>query len=162
MTIRTDPSRRRSSAMATTSPGREASEAMGDFLHLVPLLYARLRAFTQSLHGEGELSGARRGVLQSLASAPATVPQLARARPVARQVMQKLVDELAMEGAVEFAQNPHHRRSKLIRLTRAGERRLAEMRKRERATDLTRKAGLSSAEVRTAAKVCQQLIDLLG
>jgi DNA-binding MarR family transcriptional regulator len=138
------------------------SDAMSEFLYLVPLLYARLRSFSEALHGEGALSGARRGVLHSLAAAPATVPQLARTRPVARQVMQKLVDELAEEGAVEFADNPHHQRSKLVKLTARGQRRLSEMQARERATGLTRKAGLSEPAVRAAAEVCRKLIVALG
>jgi DNA-binding MarR family transcriptional regulator len=135
---------------------------MSEFLYLLPLLYARLRSFSQELHGEGVLSGPRRSVLQSLATAPATVPQLARTRPVARQVMQKLIDELADEGAVEFEDNPHHQRSKLVRLTARGRQRLSEMRERERSTGLTRKAGLSEASVQEAADVCRKLIDALG
>ena len=34
--------------------------------------------------------------------------------------MQRLADELAAEGLVEFIDNPRHRRSKLVRLTRKG------------------------------------------
>ena len=43
---------------------------------------------------------------------PLTVPQIAQMRPTSRQRMQRLADELAAEGLVEFIDNPGHRRSK--------------------------------------------------
>jgi DNA-binding MarR family transcriptional regulator len=61
------------------------------------------------------------GFLRSLALlGPQTVPQIAEMRPTSRQRMQRLADELAAEGLVEFIDNPRHRRSRLVRLTRAG------------------------------------------
>ena len=51
---------------------------------------------------------------------PLTVPEIAKMRPTSRQRMQRLADELAAEGLVEFIDNPRHRRSKLVRLTRKG------------------------------------------
>src|SRR5829696_5631191 len=51
---------------------------------------------------------------------PLTVPQIAQMRPTSRQRMQRLADELAAEGLVEFIENPKHRRSKLVRLTPEG------------------------------------------
>jgi DNA-binding MarR family transcriptional regulator len=50
------------------------------------------------------------------------VPEIAKMRPTSRQRMQRLADELATEGLVEFIDNPRHRRSKLVRLTRKGNR----------------------------------------
>jgi DNA-binding MarR family transcriptional regulator len=35
--------------------------------------------------------------------------------------MQRLADELAAEGLVEFIDNPRHRRSKVVRLTHKGD-----------------------------------------
>ena len=52
---------------------------------------------------------------------PLTVPQIAQMRPTSRQRMQRLADELAAEGLVEFIDNPGHRRSKLLSLTPRGE-----------------------------------------
>ena len=46
------------------------------------------------------------------------MPQIAQMRPTSRQPMQRLADELAAEGLVEFIDNPRHWRSKLMRLTR--------------------------------------------
>ncbi|HJN04788.1 MAG TPA: MarR family transcriptional regulator [Alphaproteobacteria bacterium] len=61
------------------------------------------------------------GLMHSLTTeGPQTVPQIARARPVARQHIQKLANELARDGLVDFIENPAHRRSRLVRLTPKG------------------------------------------
>jgi len=49
-----------------------------------------------------------------------SVAQIARARPVARQAVQRMADELVEEGLLEFIENPTHRRAKLARLTLKG------------------------------------------
>ncbi len=88
----------------------------------VVALFHRLRVAAAKLHGEGEASGARRGVLRGLARDGArTVPEMARERPVSRQHVQALVDALRADGLVELADNPAHRRSRLVRLTPRGE-----------------------------------------
>ena len=49
-----------------------------------------------------------------------TVPEIARMRPVARQHIQKLANEMAADGLIEFVDNPAHKRSKLVSLTAKG------------------------------------------
>src|ERR687888_1678540 len=91
------------------------------------------------------------GFMRSLALlGPLTVPQIARMRPTSRQRMQRLADELAAEGLVEFVDNPRHRRSKLVRLTRKGDARYREMSERFLAMSSTLGADLSEAEIRKA------------
>jgi DNA-binding MarR family transcriptional regulator len=58
---------------------------------------------------------------------PLTVPQIAEMRPTSPQRMQRLADELSAEELVEFIDNPKHRRSKLVQLTRKGEARYSEL-----------------------------------
>lgn len=94
--------------------------------------FHRLRALAAELHGRGEPTAADRGVLRSLVQhGPQTVPQLARARPVSRQHIQLVVDKLLQECLVESAENPSHRRSKLVRPTAKGRALLAAMSRRE-------------------------------
>ncbi len=157
---RTRTEKLRRSETAPTPPliGTGKAGALEEFLNLVPFLYHRLRAITQALHGEGEFSGARRSVLRSLATGPATVPHLARARPVARQVMQRLVNDLAQSEFVEFVDNPHHERSKLVRITAAGRASLKDMLERERDMDASLVAELTEPALRTAADVTRTLI----
>jgi DNA-binding MarR family transcriptional regulator len=58
---------------------------------------------------------------------PLTVPQIAEMRPTSRQRMQRLADELAADGLVKFVDNPKHRRSKLVQLTRKGDARYRDL-----------------------------------
>lgn len=79
------------------------------------------------------LSAGMRGVMRSLAKGGAqSVPQLARIRPVSRQHIQRLVDELLKHGYVELLDNPAHRRSPMVSLSELGRARLAAMAQRER------------------------------
>lgn len=95
-------------------------------------LFHRLRAAAEEVHRQGETSAARRGVLRSLdLHGPQTVPHMARARLVSRQHIQTLVNTLSGEGLVEFVENPAHRRSSLVRLTRNGKELMQNMHRRE-------------------------------
>ena len=69
------------------------------------------------------LTSARWQVLGAIALAPAaeTVARLARTMGLQRQGVQRIVNELAAEGILTLEDNPHHRRAKLVRLTRKGE-----------------------------------------
>lgn len=85
------------------------------------VLNFRLQRVAEELHRQGPASSARRGVLRMISEeGPQSVPQLARHRGVSRQHVQKLVDSLMEEGLVEYAPNPAHRKSDLVRLTQAG------------------------------------------
>lgn len=131
-----------------------AGAAMFDLLVEVPRVFFRLRALGRSAGAVTPWGAGSWGLLRSLKLAgPQTVPELARARPVARQRIQKLANELADAGLVEFIDNPAHRRSKLLRLTAAGDahyRRLtsALMAEAERLA-----AGLNAEEIARAESV---------
>ena len=84
---------------------------------------------------------------------PHTVPQIARMRPVARQHIQKLANEMAADGLIELIDNPAHKRSKLLRLTPKGEARYEEL--SAMFVDLIEQCarGMNEADLRTAATV---------
>jgi hypothetical protein len=69
----------------------------------------------------------------------------------------RLADELAAEGLVEFIDNPSHRRSKLVRLTRKGEARYRELSARFLTIASTIGAGLSEVDIRKATGIVRQL-----
>ena len=92
---------------------------------------------------------------------PRTVPQIARARSVARQHVQKLANEMAAEGLIEFIDNPAHRRSKLMRLTRKGDAAFEELTARIVETAETLAHGMDLRELRTAAGVLRRLRERL-
>src|SRR4030095_7747855 len=76
-----------------------------------------------------------------------------------RQRMQRLADELAAKGLVEFIDNPRHRRSKLVRLTRKGDARYRALSARFLAIASTMGAELSEADIRKTTEIVQRLSD---
>ena len=112
--------------MATWQPD------LAPLVNRIPRLYFLLRAVGDAMHADLRITTGMRGVMASLAAAgPRTVPDLARERPVSRQHIQTLVNELLLEGLVETQSNPSHRRSPLVTLTDEGRRRFRLMRERE-------------------------------
>src|SRR5260370_41403485 len=115
-------------------------------------LFHRLRAVAAEVHGQGELSAGRRGILRLLDRlGPRTVPQLAREQAVSRQHIQMLVNGLLEDGLVATEPNPAHRRSPLLRLTPEGRRQLRVMLKRESDLLSNTRFGLNAPELAQAA-----------
>lgn len=128
--------------------------AFGGLVDETRLLFHRLRHTAEQLHGGDELTAGRRGVLQSLRRDGAqTVPEMARRRPVSRQHIQVLVNGLLDDGYVELVDNPAHKRSKLVRLTAAGEALIKKMEKRERGAIAALNMELSATRLRDATEV---------
>ena len=135
-------------------------EAIGELMLEVAQFFFRVRALGQKSGLVTNWGGGAFGFIRSLALiGPLTVPQIAQMRPTSRQRMQRLADELAAEGLVEFIDNPRHRRSKLVRLTPKGDARYRELRARFLAIASTMGADLSEAEIRNTIDVVRQLSD---
>ena len=151
------------SARQRTKAGPTAEgkgEAIAELMLEVAQCFFRIRAFGQKTGLITSWSGGAFGLMRSLALlGPLTVPQIAQMRPTSRQRMQRLADELAAEGLVEFIDNPKHRRSKLVRLTRKGDARYREMNTRFLAIASTMGAGLNEMDVRKTTKIVRQLSD---
>jgi DNA-binding MarR family transcriptional regulator len=124
----------------------------------IPRLYHLLRALGDQTQADLGVTSAMRSVMHSLAAGePRSVPDLARQRPVSRQHMQTLVNDLLAARLVETLPNAAHRRSPLIALTDDGRRQLKLLQTRE--TDLLARTApaVSHAELAAATR----LIDLL-
>jgi DNA-binding MarR family transcriptional regulator len=135
-------------------------EAIADLMLEVAQFFFRLRAVGQRTGLITSWGGGAFGFMRSLALiGPLTVPQIAQMRPTSRQRMQRLADELAAEGLVEFIDNPRHRRSKLVRLTRTGDARYREMGARFLAIASTMGAELGEADIRKTTGILRQLSD---
>jgi DNA-binding MarR family transcriptional regulator len=82
----------------------------------------RLLAAGDKLVANLGLTSARWQVLGAIAlsSTAEPVARLARNMGLHRQGVQRIVNELAKEGLVEFRANPHHRRANLVVLTTRG------------------------------------------
>jgi DNA-binding MarR family transcriptional regulator len=136
------------------------AEAIAELMLEVAQCFFRIRAVGQKTGLITSWGGGAFGFIRSLALlGPLTVPQIAQMRPTSRQRMQRLADELAAEGLVEFIDNPKHRRSKLVRLTRKGDARYRELNARFLAIASTMGAGLSETEIRKACDIVRRLSD---
>lgn len=136
------------------------AEAITELMLEVAQCFFRIRALGQKTGLITSWGGGAFGFMRSLALlGPLTVPQIAQMRPTSRQRMQRLADELAAEGLVEFIDNPKHRRSKLVQLTRKGAARYGELNAQLLAIATTMGAALDEADIRNTAEVVRQLSD---
>lgn len=142
--------------------GAGRAGALAELIGETTALFHRLKLAAEEVHDQGQVSAGRRGILLGLArSGPQTVPQMARARPVSRQLVQTLVNGLLEDGYVAYAPNPAHRRSHLVRLTRSGARLVARMERRERDLLGDLRVGVPARELRAAARTLRRLRGVL-
>jgi len=147
-------------SMGTSASADSKAEAVAELMLEVAQCFFRIRAVGQKSGLIAGWGGGTFGFVRSLALlGPLTVPQIARMRPTSRQRMQRLADELAAEGIVEFIDNPKHRRSKLLRLTPKGDTRYREMNARLLSIASTLGAAVSEPDVRNTTEVVRQLSD---
>ncbi len=135
-----------------------AGDALFDVIVETSRVFFRLRAAGKKIGAVTAWGGGSWGIMRSLRLEGAqTVPQLARSRPVSRQRIQTLADELAEAGLVAFVDNPAHKRSKLVSLTKAGETACDALTERvmDAANELAR--DMDETELRAAAKVLHAL-----
>jgi DNA-binding MarR family transcriptional regulator len=149
------------SARHRTGPGPvidSKAEAIAELMLEVAQCFFRIRALGQKTGLITSWGGGAFGFMRSLALlGPLTVPQIAQMRPTSRQRMQRLADELDAEGLVEFIDNPKHRRSKLVRLTRKGDARYRELEARFLAIASTMGVGLSEEDILRTTEIVRQL-----
>jgi len=125
--------------------------------------FFRLRAAGARIGAITPWGGGLIGMMHSLKwGGPQTVPQIARARPVSRQRIQKLADEMAAEGLIEFVDNPAHKRSKLVRLTAKGEAAYDELRAAMLALCEEMAADMDDGQIETARAVLDDVARKLG
>jgi DNA-binding MarR family transcriptional regulator len=136
------------------------AEAIAELMLEVAQCFFKIRAVGQKTGFITSWGGGAFGFMRSLALlGPLTVPQIAQMRPTSRQRMQRLANELAAEGLVEFIDNPKHRRSKLVQLTPKGAARYRELNARFLSIASTMGGTLSEAEIRKTTAIVRQLSD---
>ena len=89
------------------------------------------------------------------------MPDIARSRSVTRQHIQILVNDLLQQELVVFEDNPLHKRSSFVTLTKEGERVIRRMRKRENQLYQATKFGVKRNELETAVKTLGRVRDAL-
>jgi DNA-binding MarR family transcriptional regulator len=123
--------------------------------------YFRIEAITQATAGFAQ-AGGEWGVLRTLVKeGPQTVPEIARSRPVSRQHCQTIANALHAKGLIEFIENPKHKRSMLLRVTKKGRERFEGMRKQFLTVAAEYAPSFSAAEVNAATDVCRRARELI-
>ena len=136
------------------------AEAIAELLLEVAQCFFRIRAVGQKTGLITSWGGGAFGFMRTLALLGSrTVPQIAQMRPTSRQRMQRRADELAAEGLVTFIDNPKHRRSKLVQLTRKGVARYRELNARFLVIASTMGVALSEVDIRRTTEIVRQLSD---
>jgi DNA-binding MarR family transcriptional regulator len=105
-----------------------------------------------------DLTAARWQVLGALtlAGRPLTVPQISRRMGLARQSVQASVNRLLDDALVETIENPDHRRSVLVRLTRLGANKYARVERRQRTWVNALAARIPLPDLMTAKEVLEE------
>jgi DNA-binding MarR family transcriptional regulator len=101
-----------------------AGDAFAQFAITVIRLSGLLIAAGDALTSPVGQTSARWLVLATVDEGPRTVAQIARQLGLARQSVQRVADLLADDGLVAYAENPAHRRAKLVKLTPPGKKTL--------------------------------------
>ncbi|MEU6835041.1 MULTISPECIES: MarR family winged helix-turn-helix transcriptional regulator [Streptomyces] len=108
--------------MSSEGAGRVPSEQ--EFLSRAALTVFRLNGQFLSVADElarpGGLTSARWQVLGAVLVEPLPVAGIARTMGITRQSVQRIADLLVERGLAEYAENPAHRRAKLLRATEKG------------------------------------------
>lgn len=84
-------------------------------------VYRKVARIVENDEPVNRMSVGVRAVLDQLSrEGERTVPQIARSQELSRQFIQRMVNDAHAAGFIELLDNPSHRRSRLVRLTREG------------------------------------------
>jgi DNA-binding MarR family transcriptional regulator len=110
----------------------KSAEDLIRLTRLVRLCFQRLKTLGDELHADLRLNSSLRAILEAASEeGNRTVPQIAAAKSVSRQHIQKHVDMLIASKHIELRPNPSHKRSPFVVLTKRGATAFAEMKRRE-------------------------------
>ncbi|UNO38668.1 MarR family transcriptional regulator [Streptomyces sp. MST-110588] len=141
----------------------ELADRLTEVFDLVGPLYRRTQRKVEHDMSADGLSVGVRAVLSLLRQhGPMTAPQMARAQALSRQFVQRMVNDAAARGLVEFAPNPAHKRSSLIRLTEQGQAAITAAVNRERVVLRQAGEGLTGTEIDACLRVLTCLLEAMG
>jgi DNA-binding MarR family transcriptional regulator len=141
-----------------TPAGDAVSELVVHVFRLNGLLTA---AGDQMAQPAGQTS-ARWRVLAAIEDSPLTVPQIARAWWLSRQSVQRVADVLVQDGLAIYADNPGHRRSKLLRIAPRGRSALRTIRRSQQAWADQLGAEIGEAQLQTANAILAQIVNTMA
>jgi|SRR5690606_15846061 DNA-binding MarR family transcriptional regulator len=126
---------------------------------LVGPLYRRAyRKVEQDAPVQGVSAGVRAVLNLLRRNGPMTVPRMGRAQALSRQFVQRMSNEAAAQGLVEFTANPAHKRSSLVQLTEKGREVIDGVIRREREMLAPAAAHMTEADIDACVRVLTGLL----
>lgn len=103
------------------APPPETGSSIPSFVEEMRRFVIRMRGMAEAVHGEGAPTDRQKALLMDLEYlGPQTIPQLTRYRPVSRQRIQVLAQELMKAGLIVQRPNPASLRSHLLAVSERG------------------------------------------
>jgi DNA-binding MarR family transcriptional regulator len=133
------------------------AKAATDLILEVFRLNGLLLAAGDRLTADLGLTSARWQVMGAIADAPLTVAAIGRRMGLTRQAVLRVANDLAAQGFAAFADNPDHKRAKLLGLTDRGRKALAEITRRQIAWSNDLADGLALPALRDALTAVRAL-----
>lgn len=129
---------------------------------LIRRLFRALADRAERYSRESGVSAADRAVLEFLfPDQQLTVPEIARRYRVTRQHVQATANRLLDRDLLQSAENPHHKRSPLLRLSERGLQLFTRIRRRERQMFDELFGDIEIADIATTRRTLQRLLDQL-
>jgi DNA-binding MarR family transcriptional regulator len=138
-----------------------AGEVLTSLIIPVIQLEAHFSRAGEAIAAAGGQTLARWLVLENVADAPATVAQIARRLGLTRQSVQRVADLLERDRLTQYALNPAHQRSQLVRITPLGRQTLTTIQRAQRAWADRVGSEIGEAELRQASSVVDNLTRIL-
>jgi DNA-binding MarR family transcriptional regulator len=134
----------------------------------IPLIVAEVYELAGRLREHGEAiaktvgqTQARWQVMSAASAEPRSVPQIARILGVTRQNVQRIADLLVAEGAAQYQNNPDHRGSPHLVLTKRGRTAFDQLMKAASGFHARLARKLSSADVVSLQRGLRRLLEAL-
>jgi DNA-binding MarR family transcriptional regulator len=136
-----------------------AAEAVTALILETFRLNGRLLAAGDALVRDLGLTSARWQIMGAIALSPVPLPvaSIARNMGLARQTVQKIVNEMESDGLLRFAPNPHHRRAQLVLFTDQGRAAYEAARQKQQPWAQTLADGLAPEEIQQATALMRTL-----
>jgi DNA-binding MarR family transcriptional regulator len=136
---------------------------------LVPIIVAdiyelagRFREYGEAIAQTVGQTQARWQVMSAASDRPHTVPQIARVLGVTRQNVQRIADLLVAEGSAEYRDNPDHRSSPHLTLTKRGRAALDQLTKAAGGYHARLARKLSPSDVASIHRGLRRLLEALS
>ena len=149
------------SARANPAPRSAAGDAFSGLVIRVFRLGGLLEDEGDALARPAGQTTARWQVLAAVEDMPRSVAEIARALNLARQSVQRVADALEAAGLVAYADNPRHRRARLVIPTDAGLERLRRIQAEQRPWADRLGAAVGTRDLVTANRLLDRILAIV-